>query len=90
VVGAQVRCVDAARDAVRAAVRGESAGVVRQAALQAGPAGARLAVSYQGDRVTVTVSAEVRVLSRLVPTIAVEAHAVGRMEPGVATDDGGG
>jgi hypothetical protein len=55
VAAAQVRCVDAARDAARAAARGEPDAVVVAAARLAGPPGCEVAVSRAGDRVTVVV-----------------------------------
>jgi len=53
----QIRCVDAARVGARAAARGDSSAAVREAALAAGPAGARVTVVANGGRVTVTVEA---------------------------------
>jgi hypothetical protein len=88
IIAAQLRCVDSARDAARAAIRGEPAAVVQQVAAAAAPSGARVAVSYQGDRVTVSVSAEIHTPVRLVPAVHIEARAVGQLEPGGA--DGGG
>ena len=59
VAGAQVRCVDAARDAARAVARGESDAAATTVAAAAAPDGAEVVVSRDGDRVTVTVSARV-------------------------------
>jgi hypothetical protein len=59
VAGAQVRCVDAARDAARAVARGESDATATTAAEAAAPGGAQIAVSRTGGLVTVTVSARV-------------------------------
>lgn len=56
---AQVRCVDAARDAARAAARGEPDSAVVAAADAAGPPGCDVEVSHQGGRVVVTVRARV-------------------------------
>jgi hypothetical protein len=53
----QIRCVDAARVGARAAARGDSSAAVREAALAAGPAGARVTVVADGARATVTVEA---------------------------------
>lgn len=86
VVGAQLRCVGAARDGARAAARGEPAEVVRQVAAAGAPAGARVTVSYQGGRVTVAVSGHAQPV-RLLPAVEVAARAVGQLEPGLA---GGG
>jgi Flp pilus assembly protein TadG len=83
IVGAQLRCIDAAREAARATARGESIATARQAALEAAPAGARVVVSVQGDRVFVAVSANVRFPAGLVPAITVDARVVGRAEPGL-------
>ena len=65
VVGAQLRCVDAAREGARAAARGESAATVASLAGQAAPDGARVATATDGDRVTVTVSVRVQPLGPL-------------------------
>jgi len=59
VAGAQVRCVDAARDGARAAARGESDLAVVAAAKRAGPPGCDVEVSHDGDRVVVAVRARV-------------------------------
>lgn len=55
----QVRCVDAARVAARAAARGDSASAVHQVGARAGPAGSTVAVTGGGAEVTVTVTAPV-------------------------------
>lgn len=54
---AQIRCVDAARLASRAAARGDAAPAVREEALRAAPAGARVVVARDGSDVVVTVVA---------------------------------
>ncbi len=59
VASAQVRCVDAARDAARAAARGEPVSVVVAVAKLAGPPGCDVEVSHQGDRIVVAVRARV-------------------------------
>lgn len=56
----QLRCVDAARIAVRAAARGEPPAAVEQIAREVAPDGSAVEVSVQGDRVVVTVTAERR------------------------------
>ena len=56
---AQVRCLDAAREAARLAARGEPAEVVRAAAQRAGPPGVRASVDHSGEAVTVDVEAVV-------------------------------
>lgn len=55
----QVRCVDAARVAARAAARGDSASAVQDVGVRAGPSGSRVAVAGGGVEVTVTVTAPV-------------------------------
>lgn len=75
-VSAQVRCVDAAREAARLAARGDdgsSAAAVRAIA----PAGAVLRMRRDGGFVVATVSVEPRMLAGL--TIAAEA--VSAVEP---------
>jgi hypothetical protein len=53
----QIRCVDAARIASRAAARGDAPGRVQQLAVQAAPAGARVSVVGVDGGVRVTVTA---------------------------------
>ena len=65
VVGAQLRCVDAAREAARAAARGEPAAVVAQASAGAAPEGAVTDVAGDGETVLVTVSTSVAPLGPL-------------------------
>ena len=74
VAGAQVRCVDAARDAARAAARGESDATATTVAQAAAPGGAQVVVSRDGGLVTVTVSA--RVSGGLGPLSAITAPTV--------------
>lgn len=57
----QIRSVDAARIAVRAAARGEPVEAVRDVALEVAPEGATVEVALSGDRVRVTVSVPARV-----------------------------
>jgi hypothetical protein len=78
---AQLRCVDAAREAARAAARGEPAGVVRTAAERAAPDGAEVAVTVGQDQVRVTVSARPGVTGGLLPHFTVTATAVALREP---------
>ena len=89
IVAAQLRCVDSARTVARAMARGESVAAARQLGLAAAPVGARIAISSQGGQIVVTVAAEIRPVTRLVPAMGVDARAVGELEPGVA-DAGGG
>src|SRR3569833_4685867 len=59
VVGAQLRCVDAAREGARAAARGETFAVVKRVTAQTAPPGAVTGVLDAGDEVRVVVSAEI-------------------------------
>jgi hypothetical protein len=81
VLTAQLRCVDAAREAARAAGRGEAAAVVRSVAAGAGPAGAAVTVTGDGTTVTVVVSARSHAGRGLLPSFRVDASAVARREP---------
>ena len=81
VVLAQVRCVDAAREAARAAARGELPGVVRSVAARAAPAGASVEVGSAGEEVRVTVSARAGRIGGLLPTFRVTASALALREP---------
>lgn len=56
----QIRAVDAARIAARAAARGEPVDAVRDLAEQAAPPGSEVSVSRGEDRVRVTVTAPPR------------------------------
>lgn len=79
---AQLRCVDAAREAARAVARGESVSESRTLAVQAAPRSARVSVRLVGDRAQVEVTATVRPLGRLLPQVPVTARAVAVREPG--------
>jgi len=81
VVGAQLRCVDAAREGARAAARGEPTGFVVELAGGAAPDGAAVDVSGGGEQVSVTVSATVAPLGPLPWRIEVTATATGVREP---------
>ncbi len=85
-VGAQLRCVDAAREGARLAARGESAAVVRAAAARAAPAGAAVDVAQQGEQVVVVVRATVRpfgaALSGLT-AVEVDGRSAALQEPGL-------
>jgi Flp pilus assembly protein TadG len=81
VVLAQVRCVDAAREAARATARGESPEVVRSASLRAAPAAASVEIGGTGDEVRVTVSARAGRVGGLLPAFHVSASAVALREP---------
>jgi Flp pilus assembly protein TadG len=84
VVGAQLRCVDAAREAARAASRGEPPAVVVRLAGDAAPVGAETDVGGDAETVRVTVSATVSPLGPLPWRVEVSATAVGAREPGAA------
>ena len=83
-VTGQLRCVDAAREAARAAARGEPARQVQAEAVRAAPAGARVTVRVVGDEVVVVVSARHHPLVSVLPAIPVSGTAVGLREPGAA------
>lgn len=83
--GAQLRCVDAARLAARAAARGEGAQAVRSAALTAAPAGATLEMDHEGGMLQATVSAPASGawwLPGLVPGVTLTASATAAAEGG--------
>ncbi len=80
-VTAQLRCVDAAREAARAAARGESMQAAVELAVLAAPAGARVAVDGGAERIVVTVTAEVQIGGGLLPAVTVRGEAVARPEP---------
>lgn len=64
----QVRCVDAARIASRAAARGEPVKTVRDLALRAAPAGATVHVERWGDDAVVVVRARTGGWGGVVPS----------------------
>ena len=76
-VSAQVRCIDAAREAARLAARGDDGAAVDTARLT-GPDGASVEVRRDGGRVV----ARVRVPAPLLPGVTVGAEAVAAPEPG--------
>lgn len=77
----QIRCVDAARTAVRVAARGESASAASAAGRRAAPEGARITLDVSGGRVRASVRASVPgPFGWLVDGRALGADAVGRME----------
>jgi hypothetical protein len=79
-VGAQLRCVDAARAAAREVARGDTEAKARRDAGLIAPRGAAVAVLHRGDVVDITVTATVRA-TRWLPGITVRAHAVTEAEP---------
>ena len=82
VVGAQLRCVDAAREGARAAARGEDAATVSGWVGRVAPEGAGSEVTASGDEVRVRVSVAVAPLGPLPWRVTVAAEAVTRIEPG--------
>jgi Flp pilus assembly protein TadG len=82
VVGAQLRCVDAAGEGARAAARGEAVASVEDWAGRAAPSGARTVVSTTDDEVRVVVTAEIAPLGPLPWRFTVEAASVAQREPG--------
>jgi hypothetical protein len=76
-VGAQVRCIDAAREAARLAARGDDTSASAAAAAIA-PSGAVLLVRRDGEFVVATVSVETALLHGL----RITADATAAMEPG--------
>lgn len=83
VVGAQLRSVDAAREGVRAAARGEDTATVTALAGRAAPDGAEITVSKgvgEGE-VRVTVTARIAPLGPVPLRITVSAEAVALREP---------
>jgi Flp pilus assembly protein TadG len=88
VVGAQLRCVDAAREGARAAARGEDTSLVTALAGRAAPDGATTTVAVDGATVTVTVAAQVAPLGPVPLRVPVSASAVAQREPGTAEAPG--
>lgn len=79
-VAAQVRCVDAAREAARLAGRGDRESAVLTARRLA-PAGARVDVRREGEFVVATVVAR----STILPALDIRAQAVSAIEPAAAS-----
>ncbi|MVU79496.1 pilus assembly protein TadE [Nocardia sp. ET3-3] len=75
-VSAQVRCVDAAREAARLAARGDRAAAV-PAARRVAPPGARVELRSEGDLIVAEVSARAQLLP-----LTLHAAAVAAREPG--------
>ena len=83
-VGAQLRCVDAARAAARAAARGDAAAQVVTVGRDRAPRGAEVVVTVDGQVVRVVVTAEVPALGVLLgrlPGVTVSAVALAEREP---------
>lgn len=77
-VAAQLRCVDAAREAARLTARGEQ-DRAEELAHRIAPRGAVVSVTVRGDEVTARVSATPA--AGLLPGIKVEAEAAAVLEP---------
>jgi Flp pilus assembly protein TadG len=80
---AQVRMVDATREAARALARGDAAETALSRAREVAPAGAALSVSQSGDRVVVSGSVAVDGIGGLfdaLPAVVVSAEAVAAPE----------
>ena len=81
-VGAQLRCIDAARSAARVAARGEAPDLVRGTAERLAPPGATVSLVSSADTVEVVVTARVRPLGSALrlPTVGVSGSAVAGRE----------
>ena len=82
-VRTQLECVDAAREAARAAARGEPGVAAGQ---RVAPKGASVAVSADGGTVTAVVRVRVHPLGGHLPGFDVSAAAIAATEPGVGRD----
>lgn len=82
-IGAQLRCVDAARDGARAAARGDDVATVRALVLRAAPDGMAVSVTHDGQDVRVVVAGRLPLLGPVPLDVELAAEAVARMEPGV-------
>lgn len=82
-IGVRVRAQDAAREAARAAARGDMA-VARELAARAAP-GSQLSVTTQGADVVAVVHATVHALGGWLPTMSVTERAVAAVEPKAAS-----
>lgn len=84
-VAAQLRCIDAAREAARATARGEPMDAALELAARAAPDGAQIAINSGADRIEVSVTAEVSIGGGLLPPVTVHGVAVALPEPTTAT-----
>jgi Flp pilus assembly protein TadG len=87
-VGAQLRCVDAAREGARAAARGEPDAAVSRLVGELSPDGAATRVSGDAEEVRVTVTVRVAPLGPLPFAVTLSGAAVAVREPGSAGDSG--
>ena len=90
VVGAQLRCVDAAREGARAAARGEDVATVRALVLRAAPDGVTVSVTGTGDDVRVEVTGRIAPLGAIPLDVGVSAEATARREPAAGAQGGDG
>ncbi|MQA14393.1 MAG: pilus assembly protein [Pseudonocardiaceae bacterium] len=84
-VSAQLRCIDAAREAARLTARGEQQRG-EQAARRLAPDGAAVEIAVRGDEVSVRVAADP--VAGLLPGVDVTAEAFAVLEPGVSGELG--
>jgi Flp pilus assembly protein TadG len=84
VLGAQLRCVDAAREGARAAARGEPDTAVSRMVGQLSPDGAVTRVTVTGDQVRVTVTVRVTPVGAVPFAVTLTGAAVAVREPGSA------
>ena len=84
VLGAQLRCVDAAREGARAAARGEADVAVSRLVDRLSPDGAVTRVSGDGEEVRVTVTVRVAPIGPLPFEVTLSGGAVAVREPGGA------
>lgn len=80
VVDARLRCVDAAREAARAAARSEPESTVRGIAAAAAPPGSTVTVRVADGQVVATVTATVRLAGVGHPTVTVTSTSVALLE----------
>ena len=81
-VGAQLRCVDAAREGARAAARGDDQATVAEIVREIAPDGATTTSSVDGEQVRVVVTADVSPLGPVPLSVDLSAAAVAQREPG--------
>jgi Flp pilus assembly protein TadG len=77
-VSTRLQCLDAAREGARAAARGDPGPA---ASIRVAPEGSDVRVAIDGEAVTVTVTAPVRLLGANLPAITVRGSAVAAREP---------
>ncbi len=81
----QLRCSDAAREAARAAARGEDLAVVREVAAESAPSGANVVIDEVDGLIEVRVSARLAMpgpLGDTLPTTTVSGRSVALAEAG--------